>query len=294
LSARCRSWSLALAVAVVIATAACETDDLFTPLGTVGYTASGGLVSQSAETQGNQIMTWIFDAATIDVGGQGSFAYLEPAPCTYVQNVAFLLGFSAFCGVEGYVFDEGTYSSTINAVVSEIRIRRACRPLLPDGADFDGDGVLNEDDNCQLIPNDDQADINADGFGDACSLPDVNGEPTIPDRDGDLIADFADNCLWLSNPRQVDSEANPFLQGIGDACEREAFVDLGRPPVTFEIPVEIPSRGSARSFAVIDFNSDPADAAPAVICTPNFVDCDPGSRLQNCVLIEQNVTASAN
>ena len=66
MSARCHSWSLALAVAVVIGAAACQTDDLFTPLGTVGYTASGGLVSQAAETQGNQIMTWIFDDATIE------------------------------------------------------------------------------------------------------------------------------------------------------------------------------------------------------------------------------------
>jgi hypothetical protein len=300
LSARYRSWSLALAVAVVIGAAACQTDDLFTPLGTVGYTASGGLVSQAAETQGNQIMTWIFDDATIDVGGQGSFAYLEPGPCRYVQNTAFLLGFSAFCGVEGYTFSEGTYPSTIKATVSEIRIRRACRPALPDGGDYEPDGVLNENDNCQLVYNPDQENTHTPDdpmefdYGDACSLPDIDGNLSIPDRDGDRIADFADNCLWLKNVDQADSEPDPFLFGIGDVCEREAFVDLGRPPATFDIPVDISSRGAARTSAVIEFDSNPAAVAPAVVCTPNFVDCEPRSQLMNCVLIEQNVSASAN
>jgi hypothetical protein len=158
--------------------------------------------------------------------------------------------------------------------------------------------VLNEDDNCPLVFNPGQENTHtpeppAFDWGDACSMLN-GGEFSIPDRDGDEIADFADNCLWLKNHDQADSEPDPFLLGIGDVCEREASVDLGRPPVSFEFPVEIPSRGAARTLAVINFNSDPAAAAPAVVCTPNFVDCEPGSQLMNCVLIEQNVSASAN
>ena len=41
------------------------------------------------------------------------------------------------------------------------------------GGDADGDGVGDELDNCPTLPNADQADAQADGFGDACVSPDV-------------------------------------------------------------------------------------------------------------------------
>ena len=44
-------------------------------------------------------------------------------------------------------------------------------------ADSDGDGILDEDDNCVEVPNEDQADIDLDGVGDVC-----------------------DNCLEAANP----------------------------------------------------------------------------------------------
>jgi len=36
--------------------------------------------------------------------------------------------------------------------------------------DDDGDGVLNEADNCRFVPNNDQADANSDGVGDVCEI----------------------------------------------------------------------------------------------------------------------------
>jgi hypothetical protein len=57
--------------------------------------------------------------------------------------------------------------------------------------DLDGDGVLDELDNCPSVPND-QADTDGDGAGDAC-----------------------DNCPTVSNADQADTDAD----GVGDACD---------------------------------------------------------------------------
>jgi len=63
---------------------------------------------------------------------------------------------------------------------------------LPVADDSDGDGVLDECDNCPTLSNADQADADGDGIGDAC-----------------------DNCPTVSNPDQSDIDHD----GIGDACD---------------------------------------------------------------------------
>ena len=37
-----------------------------------------------------------------------------------------------------------------------------------EGVDTDGDGILDDDDNCPLVPNPDQSDVDNDGIGDEC------------------------------------------------------------------------------------------------------------------------------
>jgi len=84
-------------------------------------------------------------------------------------------------------------------------------PFLPDividpiGEDTDGDGVIDPHDNCLLIPNPDQADLDDDGLGDVCD----------PDDDGDGVADGEDNCPLVPNPGQLDTD----LDDLGDACD---------------------------------------------------------------------------
>jgi hypothetical protein len=73
--------------------------------------------------------------------------------------------------------------------------------------DSDGDGVVDELDNCDATPNPDQLDSDGDGIGNACDS----------DDDNDGVADGVDNCPLTSNPDQADFDHD----GIGDTCDSQ-------------------------------------------------------------------------
>jgi len=78
-----------------------------------------------------------------------------------------------------------------------------------DDADSDGDGILNTLDNCPKNPNSSQADLDGDGFGDACDRTDSR------DFDNDGVVNTKDNCPNIPNPDQNDVDGD----FIGDACD---------------------------------------------------------------------------
>ena len=71
--------------------------------------------------------------------------------------------------------------------------------------DFDGDGVVDVNDNCPNAFNTSQDDSDHDGVGDACDI----------DQDNDGVCDAMDNCPAASNADQADSD----VDGLGDVCD---------------------------------------------------------------------------
>ena len=112
--------------------------------------------------------------------------------------------------------------------------------------DADGDGYNHDTDNCRLVSNPTQADLDRDGIGDACD-DDIDGDglsniqeaalgtdPRNPDTDGDGLTDGAEVNTYHTNPllRDTDGDGltdwqevmlygtNPTVSNIGDLAPR--------------------------------------------------------------------------
>ncbi|PIN73647.1 hypothetical protein COV20_05485 [Candidatus Woesearchaeota archaeon CG10_big_fil_rev_8_21_14_0_10_45_16] len=80
--------------------------------------------------------------------------------------------------------------------------------------DADADGIPNDRDNCPLVFNPGQEDMDGNGIGDVCD----------GDTDGDNVPNDVDNCSIVFNPDQADADGN----GIGDACD-DVIESIGIP-----------------------------------------------------------------
>jgi len=99
--------------------------------------------------------------------------------------------------------------------------------------DSDGDGIVDDVDNCPTVANADQADGDGDGVGDACDLCPSDPGKTDPgvcgcgvadtDSDADGTPDCNDNCPVTPNSDQLDTDGD----GVGDVCDQCPGFDDG-------------------------------------------------------------------
>ncbi len=111
--------------------------------------------------------------------------------------------------ISGAVFDgfQGTASGTTDGGSINVLL------------DSDGDGIPNTDDNCPFTSNPDQADTDADGFGNACDS----------DSDGDGVPDETDVC-----PLDPENECGL----IGELPQGQFCEDASPEPVEFNFNFE--------------------------------------------------------
>jgi gliding motility-associated-like protein len=94
-----------------------------------------------------------------------------------------------------------TYNITVTSIYGSANIPITLNIVL----DLDGDGILDNVDNCPLISNPSQIDTDRDGLGDICDS----------DDDNDGVNDSSDNCPIIANSNQADRDHD----GLGDACD---------------------------------------------------------------------------
>ena len=115
-----------------------------------------------------------------------------------------------------------------------------------EGADGDGDGIANIDDNCPIVPNADQADMDGDGVGDVCDT-DIDGDgfsnnfdcspfdpavfPTASCNDGDPLTindQLLQNCICQGVLPAVNFNCSSAIEiGEGFFTDAGPFIGLG-------------------------------------------------------------------
>jgi hypothetical protein len=269
-------------IATIAISAACETiDDPFPPQTNFNFEITDSqTATQLAPLPSPQIVNWQVDAmsASSITGYDGTYSFLYSGPCAYQQNAIASVPFPVACRTSGLSLSSGPLpvTATLLVTISRLELRAAARPDLSSSADPDGDGIPNSNDNCPIVSNADQANVNLTQeliiVGDACSDDDATGVPTIPDQDLDGVPDRTDSCFWYPSPRAVGETAPPDgdRNGIGDACERIAPVAFVNGPITIQCDgvTFVPEAGRAALFRM-DFGR-----TGVLICDAGFTGCN--------------------
>jgi len=124
---------------------------------------------------------------------------------------------------------------------------------LPDPTlvDTDNDGIVDAEDNCPLVPNPEQEDVDASGYGDACEavafISPCCGPECFLDSDGDMIPDVLDLCPWTVDLDGFEGNMDSDGDSVGDGCDdSDDFDGDGVPDLEDNCP-RIPNPGQENS-----------------------------------------------
>jgi hypothetical protein len=297
-----RTLSLALLLVLMACTLACdEIEDDIIEVGLLQVhpvLAAQGVPVLGEDSVQNAI--WTIPAASIQFA---DIAH-ELAPggdCLFQQSYISLSTGSGECMLGAAVAVSTTPAAGILTFTSEMKLARVRQVDVTPGGDLDGDGVLNEDDNCPLIANAGQevvVDVFEEEIGEACAFDSSGGvgDPVyFLDSELDEVPDVADNCPFHANLDQLNTP-DPTLpagfpsDGIGDACTDNATVAVGG-EATFSMDVDVDPyvQERRRLLLVIDFGQDLAD----LTCDWTAGTCDLNSAaIRSCVLSDRIAAAS--
>jgi hypothetical protein len=153
-------------------------------------------------------------------------------------------------------------------------------PCAASGSDADGDGIMDEFDNCPAAGNTGQADSDGDGRGDLCDNCPAAANPAQADGDTDGAGDVCDNCAALPNPTQANADGDA-LGDLCDSCPGDPANDADGDSVCGDVD----NCPSAANGSQADLDGDQVgDACDPDIDgdgIPNALDCEPLSA-NNC------------
>ncbi len=198
-----------------------------------------------------------------------------------ILALAGLVGCSG-SGREGLENDPGSDVQTTDlasddAVVPETDIvepEEVAEQDLPDPTqiDTDKDGIVDAEDNCPLVSNPEQEDVDATGYGDACEamefITPCCGPECFLDSDGDMIPDALDLCPWTVDLDGMEGNMDSDGDSVGDSCdESDDFDGDGVPDLEDNCP-RIPNPGQENSDGdgECDIHGDACDLCDGAEC----------------------------